>query len=581
MKSLKKLLAVMLVACMLITTGISSVFAQAKTEEPMMAVFSIDAGRKYFSEEQLKGIIDKAYKNGYTDVQILLGNDALRFVLDDMTVEANGKTYPSDDVKKAVSKGNKSYYDDPNGDYLTEKQMDSIIEYAKARNIGIIPVINAPGHMDSILVTMETLGIENPAFNQSKRTVDIGNEEAVNFTKALITKYVNYFSKYSEIFNIGCDEYANDVDTGGWAKLQAAGLYPKFVEFVNDMSKIVKDANMRPMCFNDGIYYNQKDEFGTFDKDLIISYWTGGWWGYDVAAPKYFVEKGHDILNTNDGWYWVLGNIDDGGYRYGDALKNIENKQFNDVPKGGTSTPIIGSMQAVWCDFPEKEHDMDRVYNLMDAFSNKHSDILLRPANFEKVDQAIANIPQNLEIYTDESVKALNDAVAAVDRTLKEKDQAVVDGFAKAITDAINNLVLKTTALNNVPVINAEDVVLTVGDKFDVLDKVTANDKEDGDLTKSIEVVSNNVDTKKAGTYEVTYKVTDSQGASVVKTIKVTVKDKDTTTQNKPTQDKPSNNTTPVIPTTGDNASIFVVLGVVLVAGALIVVLSVKARKRR
>ena len=39
----------------------------------------------------------------------------MRFVLDDMTVEANGKTYASDDVKKAILEGTKAYYDDPNG----------------------------------------------------------------------------------------------------------------------------------------------------------------------------------------------------------------------------------------------------------------------------------------------------------------------------------------------------------------------------------------------------------------------------------------------------------------------------------
>ena len=55
------------------------------------SVLSIDAGRKYFSEDQLKQIIDKAYKNGYTSVQILLGNDGLRFVLDDMSMQVNGK----------------------------------------------------------------------------------------------------------------------------------------------------------------------------------------------------------------------------------------------------------------------------------------------------------------------------------------------------------------------------------------------------------------------------------------------------------------------------------------------------------
>ena len=66
----------------------------------MKKVISIDAGRKYFSLDQLKRIVDKASELGYSDLHLLVGNDGMRFVLDDMTVEANGKTYASDDVKR-------------------------------------------------------------------------------------------------------------------------------------------------------------------------------------------------------------------------------------------------------------------------------------------------------------------------------------------------------------------------------------------------------------------------------------------------------------------------------------------------
>ena len=62
---------------------------------------------------KLKRIVDKASELGYSDVHLLLGNDGLRFLLDDMTITANGKTYASDDVKKAIIEGTKAYYDDP------------------------------------------------------------------------------------------------------------------------------------------------------------------------------------------------------------------------------------------------------------------------------------------------------------------------------------------------------------------------------------------------------------------------------------------------------------------------------------
>lgn len=106
------------------------------------------------------------------------------------------------------------------------------------------------------------------------------------------------------------------------------------------------------------------------------------------------------------------------------------------------------------------------------------------------------------------------------------------------------NVVPALTPVNQIPTITAEDKTLTVGDNFDVKKGVTASDKEDGDLTAKIEVINNTVDTSKAGAYTVTYKVTDKDGASVTKTITVTVKDKEAQPTTPPKPDKGDNNNT-------------------------------------
>ena len=79
--------------------------------------------------------------------------------------------------------------------------------------------------------------------------------------------------------------------------------------------------------------------------------------------------------------------------------------------------------------------------------------------------------------------------------------------------------------LNGIPVINASDKTLIINTKFDPKENVSATDLEDGNITNKIEIIKNNVNTKMSGSYEVTYKVTDSKGESVTKTIKVTVND--------------------------------------------------------
>lgn len=509
MKLFKKLLAVTLALGIVVGAGVTTGEAatvKAAGQENLKSVFSIDAGRKYFSKDQLKQIISKAHANGYTDVQILLGNDALRFVLDDMSMDVEGVQYSSEDVVDAIKKGNNLYHNDPNGNVLTESELNEILAHAEKLNIGIIPVINGPGHMDGILNAMKELGIKNPEYSYggktSTRTIDLNNETAMAFNKALLNKYISYFSGKCEIFNFGCDEYANDIDSSaegyynGWSRLQGTGDYPKFVKYVNDVAGMVENAGMTPLCFNDGIYYNNDDQFGTFDKDIIISYWTAGWWEFYVAKPSYLASKGHKILNTNDSWYWVLGNIDGKidensvPYAYNDTVKKIQEKKFTELAGKDQDAKIIGSMQAVWCDVPSVEHDMDRILGLMDMFSEKHSNYLIRPADYTKVDEAIAKIPSDLSVYTEETVNALNAAKDAVVRNKRVTEQAVVNGYAKEIEAAISGLTYKKADYSKV------DEAIAKADKLNKVDykdfsKVEAAIKavkRDLDITKQAEV---------------------------------------------------------------------------------------------
>ena len=123
MGKFKKAIATFLVACMTMVTPLSAGMSNVSAAETKqtnlktkMSVYSIDAGRKFFSVEQLKEIIDTAGKTGYTHVQILFGNDGLRLLLDDMSITVNGQTYASDDVKDAIKNGTKTYYDGTDGE---------------------------------------------------------------------------------------------------------------------------------------------------------------------------------------------------------------------------------------------------------------------------------------------------------------------------------------------------------------------------------------------------------------------------------------------------------------------------------
>lgn len=350
-------------------------------------IFSLDAGRKYFSLHQLKAIVDKLAQTGYTDFHLLVGHDGLRFVLDDMSVVVSGHVYPNQAVQEAIKNGNESYHADDNPHALTETEMTELISYTRSKGLGFIPAIDSPGHMNTLLTAMEHLGIASPRHADgeriSKRTMDLSNSLAVGFTKALLKKYLAYFADKVSYFNLGADEYANDIyvegaaegeTTNGFAVLQGQGKYSDFVSYVNDLAALVKSFGLIPIAFNDGIYYNE-DTQTTFDKDIIISYWTGGWEGYDAASPTFLHEKGHKLLNTNDAWYHVIGRLEeeDGYYHKKQCLAGINQVPINQLPKlEADQVSLIGAMMATWCDQPEKDFDEEVTFELLTSFAQKH-----------------------------------------------------------------------------------------------------------------------------------------------------------------------------------------------------------------
>lgn len=383
--TMQKVLSMILVLVMLLSLMSMSAFTMATNEtgasssarNDFMRVFHLDCGRKYFSVAEIKSLIDTASAANYTHIELAVGNDSLRFLLDDMSVTVDGKTYASDDVKTQIHNGNVKYYDAGSVNELSQRDMDTIIAYAQSKNISIIPLINTPGHMDAILDCMTALGVENAAYKDSKRTIDLTNDTAVAFTQALLQKYINYFAgKGCGYFNLGADEYANDT-TNGFAALIKDKKYGNFVSYVNAVAAQIVAAGMTPIAFNDGIYYNSNTSGGEFSKDIVVSYWTTGWGGYTPAPASFIADKGHKILNTNDAWYYVLADKVT-AYTYKHAQNGVATTPVTSVrgDKSGSVTPI-GAMICFWCDDPSPEYSANEqgyVKGLMQTLSNSNSD---------------------------------------------------------------------------------------------------------------------------------------------------------------------------------------------------------------
>ena len=331
-----------------------------------LSIVMLDCGRKYFSVDSIKQIIDNASAAGFGYIMLGVGNDGMRFLLDDMSLTVNGTTYESDAVKSAIHAGNEAYYNFA-VDELTQSEMDAVLAYAKEKGMGVIPMLNTPGHMDAILAAATSLTGTNCSYNGSVRTIDVTNNTAVTFTQELLKKYVAYFAgKGCQYFNMGADEYANDMFTSGsmgFGNLQNTGKYSYYVEYVNAVAALIKNAGMTPMAFNDGIYFNYVTSSGTFDTDIVICYWSNGWGGYTPMSAEALASKGFKMVNTHGDYYWVLGKSDwqcnakkASGFNY---------KTF----QGGTIDNPSGAMFCIWADYPGAETEASVISKTADTIA--------------------------------------------------------------------------------------------------------------------------------------------------------------------------------------------------------------------
>ena len=320
-------------------------------------IMFLDCGRKYYSVDSIEKIINNASAAGFNYIQLAVGNDGLRFLLDDMSLTVNGTTYTSKQVSDAIHAGNEKYGNEKNYDVavdeLTQSEMNTIITYAKTKGMGVIPCVNTPGHMDAILSAANSLTGTTCSYSGSVRTIDVTNTTAVAFTKALLQKYITYFAgKGCQYFNMGADEYANDIyknGSMGFGNLQDTNKYSYYVNYVNTVDNMIQAAGMTAMAFNDGIYFNRNTSGGTFNTDIVVCYWSSGWSGYTPMPASELAGKGFKLINTNGSYYWVLGKTD----AQCDAAKagGFDKAAF----PGGTVSNPVGSMFCIWADYPGAE----------------------------------------------------------------------------------------------------------------------------------------------------------------------------------------------------------------------------------
>lgn len=151
------------------------------------------------------------------------------------------------------------------------------------------------------------------------------------------------------------------------------------------------------------------------------------------------------------------------------------------------------------------------------------------------IDASFKDKPKSESTDNTESTESGSSSVLAVGGcNLKHNDEITYtksgdyDNTITVTDDAGNtsDIDIKISVIDAPSINGISDKTVTVGDTIDYLSGVSATDGKDTDITGSIEVDSSKVDINTPGTYQITYKVTDSYGFSTGANCNVVVNEK-------------------------------------------------------
>ena len=181
------------------------------------------------------------------------------------------------------------------------------------------------------------------------------------------------------------------------------------------------------------------------------------------------------------------------------------------------------------------------------------------PADYSGVNAAIANIPANLNLYTDATVNALNDAKNAVVTGKSIAEQTTVDGYATAISNAVTALKYKDA--------NYSEVDKAIAD-------ANALNKDNYKDFSAVTAAINAVVTGKNITEQ---DVVNGYATAISNAISALEKKPVETTTNPTDTTKPTDTTSPQ---TGDTSNIVLWIALLFISGGAVTTLGITKKRK-
>ncbi len=251
------------------------------------------------------------------------------------------------------------------GEHLTAGDLRDIGQTADGLGLRLVPSLDLPGHFAHILERYPALRLDDGHGGVVPAALDLENADARELVADLLDDVGEHFADSDE-WHLGFDEIVpmDEPHRGdGLAARARARLGPEATSHdlvtlhANELTETLARRGVGVRLWNDALLRSRLIEL---DPRVTLAWWTN--WHRDMVPLATAVERGHRVLNFNDGLlYLVLGEAS--GYRYPTAERidaagwhpGLFSRLADDSEQelDPTHPRLGGAYFSVWCDVPD------------------------------------------------------------------------------------------------------------------------------------------------------------------------------------------------------------------------------------
>lgn len=300
----------------------------------------LDVGRKTFTMDYLEQVVKMMSWYKMNDFQIHLNDNLIpleNLKTEDKIMQAYSAFRLESNIKKGGNNG-KNQADLTSTDvFYTKDEFRNLIKDSRSNyGVNIVPEIDTPAH--SLALTKVRPDLRLGTSGRQNDHLDLADqyEECLSFVQSIFSEYMTGNDPVFDsetIVQVGADEYTASPNA--------------YRRFANDMLKYVADSGRQARIW--GSLTSIKGDVEVRGEGYQMNLWNGGW-----ADMKEMYDLGFDLINCNDGQYYIVPNA---GYYY-DYL-NDNTLYNNDINRIGSNyvpagdEKMIGGAFAVWNDMTD------------------------------------------------------------------------------------------------------------------------------------------------------------------------------------------------------------------------------------